>query len=248
MPWLLMICGGLVLALIGFSAFRRVRDPLPVAFVLVGLTWLGLPNLVPRPVLFSFVLLALLVVVLDVQAGWAAPLVLWVWAGLHGSFVLGLGLLVLDAIRRRVPWRKASVRVIVSLAAVSLTAHGLGVWSMLMSFAANRDALRFISEWAVPDVLSIPVAPYALMVVGLLAAAALGRLEPRDLWVVGPFLLFGLTSARAILPAAIVLAPFAASVWRVKKAPEAVARSPARANLLIGVLSGIHPAPRGHRI
>ena len=42
-----------------------------MALALVALIWLGLPNLVPRPVLFSFVLLALLVVVLEVEAEWA---------------------------------------------------------------------------------------------------------------------------------------------------------------------------------
>jgi hypothetical protein len=240
-PWLLIICGGLIMALVGASAFRRVANPLPVALALVGLVWLGLPNLVPRPVIFSFVLLALLVVVLDEGADWAVPVVLWVWAGLHGSFVLGLGLLVLDALRRRLPWRRAAMRTVVSLVAVSLTAHGLGVWSILRSFLSNREALSFISEWAAPDLLTVAVAPFVLMMVAVIVGAALGRIELGELWVVVPFLVFGLTSARALMPAAIVLAPFAASVWSAKGPEMAAERGSLRVNMVVGVAMIVLP-------
>ena len=152
---------------------------------------------------------------------------------MHGSFVLGLGLLVLDALRRRMVWQRAARRFGVGMVAVSLTAHGLGVWSMLGSFLANRDALDFISEWAAPDLLSVAAAPYVLVVLAVLVAAALGRIEARELWVVAPLLVFGLTSARAIMPAAIVLVPFAVSVWRPGSEVEVVAPGPARANLVI---------------
>ncbi len=235
-PWLLVACGASVLGLVGWLTFRRVSDPLPVALALVALMWLGLPNLVPRPVLFSLVLLALLMVVLEVQLDWPLPLILWVWAGFHGSFVLGLGLLLLDALRRRMAWQKAAGRIGVALIAVSLTAHGLGVWSMLGSFLTNRGALDFISEWAAPDLLSVAVAPYVLVMVAVLVAAASGRIEARELWVVAPLLVFGLTSARAIMPAAIVLVPFAASVWRPAADSRMLARGPARANLVIATL------------
>ena len=232
-PWLLIVCGVTVLVLVGWLTHRRVSDPMPVALALVALMWLGLPNLVPRPVLFSLVLLALLMVVLEIEADWPLPLILWVWAGLHGSFVLGLGLLVLDALRRRMPRQRAVGRIGAGLAAVSLTAHGLGVWSMLRSFLTNRGALDFISEWAAPDLLSVAVAPYVLVMVAILLALAWGRIEARELWIIAPLLVFGLTSARAIMPAAIVLVPFAASAWRPSAEPRSVAAGPARANLVI---------------
>lgn len=240
-PWLLIVCGGLVLALVGYVTFRRTSNPLPVALALVALMWLGLPNLVPRPVLFSLVLLALLMVVLETQTDWPLPLILWVWAGVHGSFVLGLGLLILDALRRRMAWRRATVRVGLGLIVVSLTAHGLGVWTMLASFLTNRAALDFISEWAPPDLLSVSVAPYVVVMVAVLAAAALGRIEVRELWVVAPLLVFGLTSARAIMPAAIVLVPFAASVWRPATEVDVVSRGPARVNLAIALVLIVLP-------
>jgi hypothetical protein len=240
-PWLLIICGGLVLALVGYLAFRRSPDPLPVALALVILMWLGLPNLVPRPVLFSLVLLALLMVVLDTETDWPLPLILWVWAGVHGSFVLGLGLLVLDALRRRLNWRRTVGRVGVALVAVSLTAHGLGVWAMLASFLKNRGALDFISEWAAPDLLSLAVAPYVLVVVAVLVASASGRIEMGELWVVAPMLVFGLTSARAIMPAAIVLTPFVVSVWRPTETAVEVSTGSGRLNLVIAASLVVMP-------
>ena len=240
-PWLLIVCGATVLMLVAWVTYRRVSDPMAVALALVALMWLGLPNLVPRPVLFSLVLVALLMVVLEMQEDWPLPLILWVWAGLHGSFVLGLGLLLLDALRRRMRWQRAAGRIGLGLVAVSLTAHGLGVWSMLGSFLTNRGALDFISEWAAPDLLSIAVAPYVLVMVAILLALAWGRIEARELWIVAPLLVFGLTSARAVMPAAIVLVPFAASVWRPATDAPLVARGPARANLVIAALLIVLP-------
>ena len=240
-PWLLIICGSLVVGLVGWAAYRRSNNLMPVALSLVALMWLGLPNLVPRPALFSFVLLALLVIVLDVRAEWAVPLILWVWAGLHGSFVLGLGLVVLDALRRNPGWRKTVRRLVAAIVAVSLTAHGLGVWAILTSFFTNREALSFISEWAAPDLLSISVAPYVLVMAAILVAAARGRIEVRELWVVIPFLVFGLTSVRAIMPAAIVLVPFAASVWRTEPHTEPVTGGPARVNLAVAAAMVVLP-------
>ncbi len=98
---------------------------------------------------------------------------------------------------------------------MSITAHGFGVWEILWAFLRNRDALGFISEWAVPNLVSIPNVPYALMIGALLLATAKGKVEPRQLWLVVPFLLFGLTSGRALFPAALVLVPWAALAAKI---------------------------------
>ena len=124
-------------------------------------------------------------------------------------------------------------RLLAATAAVSLTAHGLGVWAILASFFTNREALSFISEWAAPDLLSISVAPYVLVLAAIVVAAARGRIEVRELWVVIPFLVFGLTSVRAVMPAAIVLIPFAASLRRSETNQEPVTGGAARANIAV---------------
>ena len=197
------------LALVGIAIYREAANPLATAAVLFFVAWLVLRTLVPRPVIFSHLLLAMLIVVLaHPRLRWTIPLVFWIWAGLHGSFVIGLGLVVLEAARtgRRQLWGALGLSVV----AVSLTAHGLALWSLLVDFASNRGALDLISEWAPPDLTDVGVVPYALFVVALLVAATRGRFTLRDLIVVGPFLLFGLTSYRAVIPATLVLAPWVA--------------------------------------
>ena len=136
------------------------------------------------------------------------PLLIWVWAAVHGSFVIGLGLIALEAVRtgRRSLWGSLGV----SSVAASLTAHGMALWGILIAFAESRGALDLIQEWAPPDLTDLSVAPYALIVVALLVAATRGSVGGRDLVVIAPFLLFGLTSYRALIPAALVLAPWAA--------------------------------------
>jgi len=137
-----------------------------------------------------------------------------VFAAVHGSWLIGLGLIVLEAIRRR-SWRVAGLAGI-SVVAVSLTAHGLGVWRILLDFAANSEALDYLVEWSSPDFLDIVQAPYLLIVAGALVATARGRIRLNDLWIVIPFVLAGLTTQRTVFPSAIVLLPYAALAFDVK--------------------------------
>jgi hypothetical protein len=64
-------------------------------------------------------------------------------------------------------------------------------------------------------------------------AAARGRIRVRDLWVVVPFLVFGLTSQRAIMPAAIVVLPYAASARPGRRAAADAGPTGARINAVI---------------
>lgn len=200
--------------LVGIAVYRETASPLATAAVLFVVVWLLLRTLVPRPVVFSHVLLAALVVALaHPRLRWVIPLLVWLWAGLHGSFMVGLGLIALEAVRtsRRQLWGVLGLSVV----AASLTAHGLALWAILLEFAQNRGALDFIQEWARPDLTDLGVAPYVLIVAGVVLAAARGRLAARDFIVVVPFLVFGLTSYRAVIPATIVLAPWMARAVNV---------------------------------
>jgi hypothetical protein len=198
-----------VLALVGIAVYRELPSPVATSVVLFFVAWLILRTLVPRPVVFSHLLLAAVIVALgERRLRWVVPLLLWVWAAVHGSFVIGLGLIALEAIRtgRRRLWGTLGL----SAVAASVTAHGLALWGILLTFAESRGALDLIQEWAPPDLTDLTVAPYTLFIVGVLVGAARGRILPRDLVVVAPFLLFGLTSYRALIPAMLVLAPWVA--------------------------------------
>jgi hypothetical protein len=82
------------------------------------------------------------------------------------------------------------------------------VWETILRFAGSGEALDLIVEWLPPDFTGVEHFPFALGILALLYGAMKGRIQPRDLWVVGPFLLFAFTANRAVPLSALVLAPF----------------------------------------
>ncbi|HDH27285.1 MAG TPA: hypothetical protein ENH00_14005 [Actinobacteria bacterium] len=236
-PVMLVVVGTLTFLLVALTVHRRARSLFVTGTAMAFFTWLGLAFQVPRPVLVSFLLLALLVVMVDRGVMWGVPLVLWAWASVHGSWVLGLGYVALEALASRRSWKPVVRTLVASLIGVSITAHGLGVWEILGAFFRSRDALRLITEWAVPDILSVPNLPYALGIVALLVATARGGIETRKLWLIVPFLLFGLTSERSLFPAAIVLVPW--TVLAASARQDLVRLSPRRAEAVVNVVIAV---------
>ncbi len=213
------VVGGITVAVIGISIYRSTPSPVTLAAAMIGMIWLAGPFLQPRPVIVSYLLLALLVVVLQNRgsAMWLIVPIIWIWAAVHGSWVIGGGLIVLELIR--MPDRRLFKAGLAALATTFLTAHGLGVWEILVDFAGAQGALALIDEWQTPDFADLMQAPYLLLIVGIIVAAMRGKLTARDLIVILPFLFFGMTSRRAVFPAAIVLAPWAALALPAVKVP-----------------------------
>ncbi len=210
--WELIGAGMAMFTLLGIAVYRRTGSAFRTGLALGVTMVLGLGFLVPRPVIFSYVLLSLLILALDDdRLRWAIPLVVWLWASVHGSFVIGLGLIALDGLRRARPARLVDLAA--SAVTASLTAHGLAVWWVLLQFFGSRGALDLIQEWAPPNLTEVSGIPYLIIVGALLYGAVRGRLTARDLSVVVPFVTFGLTAERALFPAVLVLVPFAASAF-----------------------------------
>jgi hypothetical protein len=209
-PWMNLIVFATAMALVGALAWRWAQSVPATVIALFATAWLAIPYVNPRPVAFSFVAVTALALAIDRRLRWAIPLIIWVWAAAHGSFVMGIGLVVLVGLQRR---DRAAVRdAVASVVAASLTAHGLASWGILASFSGSREALSLIVEWQPPNLTEIPVVPYAGLIALMLVGAARGALRQNELWVVVPFLLFGLTSSRAIIVATLVLAPYAARI------------------------------------
>lgn len=213
-PLLKLAAVSTTVALVGLVIHRagRGRRGLTLAGLLL-LVWQGIPFGVARPALFGFVLLAMLVAVTHAERRplWLLPLLFWIWAAVHGTFVIGLGYLFLDALRRRS--RKQIVAVVVSGAVTVFTAHGLGVWWILLQFLKNREALDLISEWQPPDFTNPFIVPFLIVIIGILVAGTLNQLEPGDLWIIIPFVVFGVMAERNVWPAVIVLVPVAARAF-----------------------------------
>jgi hypothetical protein len=118
---------------------------------------------------------------------------------------VGLGYLVLDGLRRRDRGRIADV--IGATLVTLLTAHGWGVWEIILKFFGSGQALDLIIEWLPPDLTGLEHFPFALGILALIVGAIKGRVVARDLWLVGPFLLFAFTANRAVPISALVVTP-----------------------------------------
>ncbi len=215
--WVLMmklVIVSLTVALLGLVVYRVVGGHLWLTLAgLLFVVWQAIPFAIARPALIGNMLLSLTVVFIfvDRKPLWLLPPLFWLWASIHGTFPIGLGLLLLDAVRRRS--RRQGVAVGVAVVATAVTAHGLGVWWIVLQFFRSRGALDLISEWQPPDLTNPFLIPLGIALVAIVAAATLGKVKPRDLWIVAPFMLFGLLAERNVWPAFIVLVPFAMAVF-----------------------------------
>jgi hypothetical protein len=206
----IFVVGSMTAGLVGLSIYRGTRSPITTALAMIATVWLAGPFLQPRPVIVSYLLLAALVVTLQNSERilWLVVPIIWIWAGVHGSWVIGGGLIILE-------WLRTSDRRILgagvaALSTTFLTAHGLGVWQILWDFAGAQDALALMQEWKAPDFGDIVQAPYLLLMIGVIVAGMRDKLKARDLIVILPFLILGMMSRRTVFPATIVLAPWAA--------------------------------------
>ncbi len=237
--WFVFGCSIALLLFSGLAVYRRSPSPVSTALVLVGAVWLYGPFLQPRPVILSFVLLAALVVVFQNRDDllWLVVPIMWVWAGVHGSWIIGGLIIVLHWLRTMD--RRLFMVGVLSLVASLATPHGLGTWGVVVDFLGAQDALALMQEWKVPDFGSPAQMPYVVVVVGLVVAGMRGALRPRDLWVIVPFLFLGVTSRRTVVPATIVLLPYAAAAIPPIRVPKASGSSliPKVAVALVAVMA-----------
>jgi hypothetical protein len=208
-PWMLLLISTLTFLGIGLIAFKHSMSVPATAFVLVLSVLALISFLVPRPVIFSYLLMVLVILAWDRSSTrWAVPFLFWVWAAAHGSFVLGLAYIGLSLLMNR-EWR-AFPKAVVSGLATLLTAHGLGVVTFLLEFTENRGALQYITEWRRPELLDVVFLPLLGGVVFIVIGAFRRRIGPVHLWLLVPFLILGMSSVRAIPPAWLALVPLVA--------------------------------------
>jgi hypothetical protein len=224
-PVMLLVVPTLTFLGIGLIAYRH-SGSVPATVVVLILAVLALISfLVPRPVLFSYLLMVLVILAWDRPATrWTVPFLFWIWASVHASFIIGLGYVGLSLLIRR-DWRLLPQAVGAGLVTLA-TAHGLGVVTFLLDFGGNSDVLQYLTEWRRPGLLDPVFLPFAAAVILIVIGAFRNRVFPRHLWLLVPFLLLGLTSVRAIPPAFLGLVPLAAL---------------SLSGLAIGSLSGLRP-------
>ena len=191
---------------IGLIAFRSSGSLPATALILILSTILLIRFLVPRPVIFSFALFVLVILAWErPQTRWALPLLFWIWASVHGSFVIGLAFVGLALLMKK-DWRALPTAIMSGLVTL-ITAHGIGVIGMLTAFVDSRETLALLTEWRKPELFSLVFFPFVIGVVIIVIGAFRGYITPTHLWLIVPFTLLGLSATRAVPPAWIALVP-----------------------------------------
>jgi hypothetical protein len=142
-----------------------------------------------RPQLFSLLLFAAELYLLEVartrpRVALAIPLLMPLWANLHGAFVVGIGLLVIEALAAA--WRRdraGAVRyaliTVAGVAGLLVNPWGVRVLGYALSLPTNRAVTRIVTEWGPTNPRQLTgilvVGGLGLLAVALVRAPAPGR-------------------------------------------------------------------------
>lgn len=254
---LLMAATGMAIAVLGFRLALRIGGSrVPAVLLTAAALWASATMWSPRPLLLGGLALSMLVWVLEAPSSWlgrrplvAIPLIMWIWANVHGTFVLGFVYLALHLLGGwldgAVPWRGSQRRLLACgvLAGAVCFANPYGPALVLFPFElVGRDVLRDVTEWRSPDLDTVRGVAYACWASVLMACLALGRNRPsrRDIVVTLPFVFLGWWALRNVTIAPLVTLPIAARALAGGRrgGVEATADSPAAPPVVHWALAG----------
>ncbi|MBI5960973.1 MAG: hypothetical protein HY866_19700 [Chloroflexi bacterium] len=193
----------------------------------------------PRPQMFSFMFGALVLYLLhlykrrQIDRLWAIPVIMFVWANLHGGFAIGfifmfgsligevLGNLLDQDDKDVVEWprlRKMVLVTAVSIPVIALNPNGVRMLAYPFQTVGIGVLQDFIQEWASPNFHERQTWPFVVLLIGILAAAGLSsrRIDWTDLTLVAGTAFMALTAGRNIAVFAIAATPVLArhvEIW-----------------------------------
>ena len=200
---------------IALAAFaRRPRSPaIALAIALPGII-LSRFLWTERPELFGVACFAALVVLFQIPGSRAlyamAPLLI-LWANLHGSFALGVALVL--PLCAYGAWRDKPLRRAYAVAAagalLALVATPAGFGSLSTPSTHFLSPPREIQEWSPPDIATPPGAIWALLLLLTLGTAAVSNgAGIRDLILIVPLAMLSLVAIRHTPLFAIAATPY----------------------------------------
>ena len=156
---------GLTFGFLFEACRRRGLDLRRAAWLTIAAFVVSAVALALRPQLLGMALLTLtLLLVADRRAHprrlWAVPIVVMVWANIHGSFFLGpvvLGLAWLEDVHDRIPNPHRTLLIAAGAAAATLVnPFGVGVWGYAAGLSTSAFVTSRISEWQPTTLRTIP--------------------------------------------------------------------------------------------
>lgn len=229
-PFMLVVVGGLTFVAIGLISYERARSVAATALLLLVSVVALISFLVPRPVVFSYLLMSLVILAWSrPRTRWSLPFLFWLWAAVHGSFVIGLVYVGIMVLLDR-EWRALPTAIMCGLATL-VTAHGLGVVRFLLDFGASRAALDALTEWRRPGLGDVAFVAFLALILVIVIGFYRRRIGLSRLLLVIPFLALGVSSVRAIPPAFLALLPLAATSLAGLRIPFQTALTPRLAGI-----------------
>jgi hypothetical protein len=216
---------GILIAVVVWTALaERPRGPLIAVLASAPAIAVSRFAWTDRPELFGLVSFAVLVGLLRAgrrgsRFAWAlCPPLLILWANLHGSYALGLGLVLVVAAERAITDPAHRLRyaalAVACVIATFVTPAGLATWTS--SGGHFLSPPRFVQEEGTPDVTTLPG---LLFSVAFLATLVTAMLSPRvrdrgvlfEIALLVPVAFVSLTATRHLVFFPIAAAPFLSS-------------------------------------
>lgn len=179
-------------------------------------------GLTERPQMLSLIFLAITLgawwrTTEDLRPRWWLVALTWVWASLHGLWLVGIGVgfivVVGLACDRRISGRQVRRLLLVplaSLCAVALTP--IGPKLLLAPFTVGSNARDFVGEWQSPNIRQ-PATIITLLIIGFVAISWARSARTPRWWQIGLLvtsLVCALAMARTVAVAAVLAAPLLA--------------------------------------
>jgi hypothetical protein len=230
----------MLLAWVASGGNRRAVIPVTLAAILIGLG-----NMTVRPQLFAYPLFIAAFALLwsyrrggATRAIWLVPLLMVIWVNMHGSFVLGLGLVWLvllgellsyllpmlageqmsDRADARKRLKTLFLVALLSIAVLLLNPRGLGIVGYVNDLLTDVPSQSLGAEWQPPDPQSgLGISFFVLLLMGV-ATLALARpaIALTELLLVLAFAWLAASGVRYVVWFGLVSAPImAAAVVRL---------------------------------
>lgn len=240
---------GIVVGCLALIAHRAGVPPRRAALLVLAAFAVAAPAMALRPQLFGMAAFAILLVLVTERHRhprmlWLAPLVVAIWANLHGSFFLGplvLGLAWLADLHDRSPNRHLALAVAVAgVIAACVNPAGPGVWWYAAGLSADPDVTARVTEWQ-PTSMREPVGLLffgsVFGIVVLIARRGARVPWPSLVWL-GVFFLIGIYAQRGVAWWPLAIVPVVAP-WLVAVPGASAATTPSTMRRLNAVVAAV---------
>jgi hypothetical protein len=227
---------GLTFGLVFVIARRRAVASRPAALLTLAAFVVAAVALALRPQLFGIACFAITLFLVTERRRhpgwlWAVPVVVVVWANLHGSFFLGplvVGLAWLEDVADGVPRASRTLLVaLVSALAACVTPFGPMVWVYAAGLTLDPEVTERISEWQPTSLRTVPGILFFSSVMGvvmLLARSGATAPWPRLAWL-AVFFLIGVYAIRGVAWWPVATAALIAG-WLIAAMPDGAVERP----------------------